>query len=156
MIHLFPFLTFFLISATVMGASPVGGPAALPFVLAAAEAASPSEMGTWLIVLFAVAAGLGSVVSLIRLFVPSPALHKQFADRDETKREMESIEKKVDGVLEKLDQMGGKQYDARRRMHRQLNAQGQAIYFMIGRMEAKGDDGAKTLRELLQKAEGEE
>lgn len=99
-----------------------------------------------------VSIGMGIVI-IIGFFKPAPALHKQFADKEDTDARLEKIDKKLDTVLEKQEQGSGKQYDARRRMHRQLNSHGHAIYFMLGKMEQAGDHSAKTVREMLTKGE---
>jgi biopolymer transport protein ExbB/TolQ len=93
------------------------------------------------------------LVIVIGFFKPAPALHKQFADKEDTSERLEKIESKLDTVLEKQEQGSGKQYDARRRMHRQLNSHGNAIYFILGKMETEGDNSAKSVREMLTKGE---
>jgi hypothetical protein len=140
-----PHLSSFILSlGYAAGGALAGRTAQLPS-LPLAEV-SASDVNLWVTI------GMGLVI-IIAFFKPAPALHKQFADKEDTDSRLDKIDTKVDGVLEKLEQMSGKQYDARRRMHRQVNAHGHAIFFMLGKMEQAGDQSAKSVREMLTKSE---
>ena len=119
-------------------------------------AATSDEMGRGFEVAYGLGLGVLLVMNLITFFRPKPALHKQFADRTDMKEALEKLEGKIDGLVSKIEESGSSQYNARRRMHAQLNAHSNALHFIAGRLTGKGDADGQHLRQILRRAEDAE
>jgi hypothetical protein len=64
------------------------------------QAVSELQMGQWVIVFFAVAAGVASIVKIITAFKSQPPLHEQFAGKAETNSRLDDLEAKVEKIRE--------------------------------------------------------
>ncbi len=100
------------------------------------------DVGTSWIIAVLILQGVTGVIAVIAFFRPQPALHKQFADREETRDVLHEIS-------EKLDRAFRENAKARSRMYSRLNALENALSFITGKMERSGDPDAKRIEALL-------
>ena len=86
------------------------------------------------------------VFAVAAFLKPQPALHKQFADRENT-------DKLLDQIFSELKELNKSHSDSRRLMYKRINAHSNALHFLAGRLSGKGDPDAIRLREILKHAE---
>ncbi len=136
------------ISAPVaVGATGARFPWPGPIVLGAE--AEPQQIGTALVVALFLVNGLTGILSVIAFFRPAPALHKQFADREETHDDIAEIKGMVKETNEKLSAWSSDHYAGRRRMYGRINVLENALSFLTGKMARENDPDAKRLEALL-------
>lgn len=135
-----------------VGALPASGVARAALPLADV---SNADMGSWVIVMFAVCAGVGSVAGVVALFRPQPALHKQFAARDDHDRDIKEIKETIGAMRRDFETWSSAHYDARRRMHKKINHLSSAMAYLAGTLEKTEPNTAARLRSLIDKADDE-
>ena len=94
-----------------------------------------------------------TVLNLVSYFKPQPALHKQFADKEDTDKELEKIATALEKIQQQISSFGSTNYDARRRMHAEINAHGRALAFIAGKLSGKGDPDGSRLDAILRRSE---
>lgn len=75
---------------------------------------------------------------------------------DTLKDNMEELKAGQKEMLLKLETWGGKQYEARGRMHRKMNTLENAMHFWAGKLAGQGDPDAKRLVSILDQNKAEE
>lgn len=158
---LFPFLLFLFCPAAPLGNGvafagqwglAVSGAArpAMAFLAEATPSAealgSSAQVGYWWVV------AAIAVINLVVLIRPQPALHRQFADREETKEAMRDATAAMKELGEKFERYSTDHYNSRRRMHSRINALENGLAFIVGKMTRDKDPDADRLQSLLTKA----
>jgi hypothetical protein len=104
------------------------------------------------------------VIALLALFRPQPALHKQFADKQDTDKKLDRISEELEAQTVAINReikeltgavqnIGGQQSVLRRPMHKTLNAHSNALYFLAGRLSARGEADGERIKNILSQAE---
>jgi hypothetical protein len=102
---------------------------------------------------------LGTVLAAVTIWnsvKPSPPLHKEFANKEETNKKLDKIEHGQQEILEALARSNSSQYDARRRMHAKINAQENALNYLAGTLDKAGDPTGRRIREIMKKPDQED
>ena len=144
------------IVATGLGTLPtVLGPWAAPLL---ADAASPTneQFGGWIMVLFVLCNGLVAILTIVAFFKPQPALHRQFAAREDHDKDVKEIKESVAAMRKDFEGWSTSHYEARRRMHRKINHISSAMAYLAGSMENTQPAMAARLRALIDKADEED
>jgi hypothetical protein len=88
---------------------------------------------------------VGLILALLQIYAilrPSPALHKQFADKD-------AMEKSLAHIEEMLTNQAKDGRDDRRTIYNRLARHSNALSFIAGRLERKRDSDGDKLRKIL-------
>ncbi len=88
-------------------------------------------------------------------FRPQPALHKQFADKEDTDKKLDEIKKVMEAMEKTFSDWSSDHYDARRRMHRKINHLGSALSYLAGTIESRDPKTAQRLKDILDAADQE-
>ena len=131
----------------------VGVPAAL---LAEVGSASNAEVGSWVMVMFAIGSGVGGICGLIALFRPQPALHKQFSDKEDTDKKLDALTDAMAEMRKEFTAWSADHYRARGRMHRKIERVANAMSYLAGTIEGHDAKTAARIHDLLNTAIAEE
>lgn len=132
-------------------------PAVIGVLIGATELPSTSEassIGWVMIILVSIIVGLDRALSFYKTHIkeqPSPA--GTYATITSVKEGMAEIRDMVRSTNDKLEEWSRDHYSARRRMHKKLNAQTNALHYMAGLMARDGNKhDAEHIRSLIQEA----
>lgn len=122
---------------------------------ALAEGFTNEQLGTWVLILFAIGSGIGGVAGLVALFRPQPALHKQFADKEDTDKKLDEIKEVLAAMRREFEAWSSEHYAARRRLHRKIGHLSGALNYLAGSMSHTAPQVAERLREIVRQADDE-
>jgi hypothetical protein len=147
--HLFKHLAVLLIVLLSMGwesaaVASGGGAAASPPILA--QAAEGAGLNWWYLLSQVVL----SVVLIVVAFRPQPALHKQFADKEDTDKKLDGISTSLKSLDSKFDGWDIEQARRREALYYRLGAVENALSYMAGKLAREGDPDADRLRRILE------
>lgn len=84
---------------------------------------------------------------------PQPALHKQFADKIDTDKKLDKIDKNLESITSQITGFTESQSLARRPIYATLHAHGNALYFIAGKLTADGNKDGEHIKKILERAE---
>lgn len=126
-----------------------GGPVPILGDVSNVEIGSSANIGLWWL------GGILVVLQIVAFFRPAPALHKQFADREDHDNDIKEIKNSLKDVNDKFEHWNTSQYDARRRMHKKINHMTSALAYFAGSIEKTQPDTARRMQSMLDKIDQE-
>jgi len=114
------------------------------------------ELGKAVLGLVCFSSLVAAVLGIISYFRPQPALHKQFADKEDHDKAIEGIEATLKEMRKDFESWSSDHYKGRRRMHRKINHISSALSYLAGTIEHREPKTAERLREMIEAADSHE